>query len=71
MFVSLSQSGEMCAMKEVTLFSDDAKSLESAKQLMQVHCSLLNLVKLTGKQFIFVRCNTIFSSLEFNTAFKI
>lgn len=30
-----SQSGEMCAMKEVTLFSDDAKSLESAKQLMQ------------------------------------
>ncbi|XP_071723998.1 mitogen-activated protein kinase kinase kinase YODA-like [Rutidosis leptorrhynchoides] len=30
-----SQSGEMCAMKEVTLFSDDAKSKESAKQLMQ------------------------------------
>lgn len=27
----------MCAMKEVTLFSDDAKSKESAKQLMQVH----------------------------------
>lgn len=26
----------MCAMKEVTLFSDDAKSKESAKQLMQV-----------------------------------
>ena len=45
MFVSLSQSGEMCAMKEVTLFSDDAKSLESAKQLMQVYCSLLNLAK--------------------------
>ncbi|CAI0546591.1 unnamed protein product [Linum tenue] len=31
-----SESGEMCAMKEVTLFSDDAKSRESAKQLMQV-----------------------------------
>ncbi|XP_058076068.1 mitogen-activated protein kinase kinase kinase YODA-like isoform X2 [Magnolia sinica] len=30
-----SESGEMCAMKEVTLFSDDAKSKESAKQLMQ------------------------------------
>ncbi|KAF5743520.1 hypothetical protein HS088_TW08G00104 [Tripterygium wilfordii] len=30
-----SDSGEMCAMKEVTLFSDDAKSKESAKQLMQ------------------------------------
>ncbi|XP_027357727.1 mitogen-activated protein kinase kinase kinase YODA-like [Abrus precatorius] len=29
------ESGEMCAMKEVTLFSDDAKSKESAKQLMQ------------------------------------
>ncbi|RWR72213.1 Protein kinase domain-containing protein [Cinnamomum micranthum f. kanehirae] len=30
-----SESGEMCAMKEVTLFPDDAKSRESAKQLMQ------------------------------------
>ncbi|KAM7272397.1 hypothetical protein ACFE04_027060 [Oxalis oulophora] len=30
-----SESGEMCAMKEVTLFADDAKSKESAKQLMQ------------------------------------
>lgn len=30
-----SESGEMCAMKEVSLFSDDAKSKESAKQLMQ------------------------------------
>lgn len=34
-FESVSESGEMCAMKEVTLFSDDAKSKESAKQLMQ------------------------------------
>lgn len=31
-----SESGEMCAMKEVTLFSDDAKSEESAQQLGQV-----------------------------------
>ncbi|XP_022720417.1 mitogen-activated protein kinase kinase kinase YODA-like isoform X1 [Durio zibethinus] len=30
-----SESGEMCAMKEVTLFSDDAKSKESAQQLGQ------------------------------------
>ncbi|XVF53568.1 hypothetical protein PTKIN_Ptkin05aG0109000 [Pterospermum kingtungense] len=30
-----SESGEMCAMKEVTLFADDAKSKESTKQLMQ------------------------------------
>ncbi|KAL8207816.1 hypothetical protein R6Q57_007228 [Mikania cordata] len=30
-----SESGEMCAMKEVTLFSDDAKSIESAQQLGQ------------------------------------
>ncbi|KAH9677702.1 mitogen-activated protein kinase kinase kinase YODA [Citrus sinensis] len=34
-----SDSGEMCAMKEVTLF-DDAKSKESAKQLMQVEDKL-------------------------------
>lgn len=31
-----SECGEMCAMKEVTLFFDDAKSKESAKQLGQV-----------------------------------
>ena len=31
----------MCAMKEVTLFSDDAKSKESAKQLGQVSLSVL------------------------------
>lgn len=30
-----SETGEMCAMKEVTLFTDDAKSRESAKQLAQ------------------------------------
>ncbi|TKY70954.1 Mitogen-activated protein kinase kinase kinase YODA [Spatholobus suberectus] len=30
-----SESGEMCAMKEVILFSDDAKSRESAQQLGQ------------------------------------
>lgn len=33
-----SDTGEMCAMKEVTLFSDDPKSKESAKQLQQVIC---------------------------------
>jgi len=32
----LSESGEMCAMKEVTLCSDDPKSRESAQQLGQV-----------------------------------
>lgn len=37
MFVSFSESGEMCAVKEVTLFSDDPKSMESAKQFMQVN----------------------------------
>ncbi|XP_074327509.1 mitogen-activated protein kinase kinase kinase YODA-like [Apium graveolens] len=30
-----SENGEMCAMKEVPLFSDDAKSQESAQQLKQ------------------------------------
>lgn len=31
-----SESGEMCAVKEVTLFSDDVKSKESTQQLGQV-----------------------------------
>ncbi|XP_072984656.1 mitogen-activated protein kinase kinase kinase YODA-like [Typha latifolia] len=39
-----SESGEMCAMKEVTLFSDDAKSKESAKQLEQ-EISLLSCLR--------------------------
>ncbi|KAM0949501.1 putative mitogen-activated protein kinase kinase kinase STE-STE11 family [Dioscorea sansibarensis] len=39
-----SDSGEMCAMKEVTLFSDDAKSRESAKQLGQ-EISLLSRLR--------------------------
>ncbi|XP_072955992.1 mitogen-activated protein kinase kinase kinase YODA isoform X1 [Typha angustifolia] len=38
-----SESGEMCAMKEVTLFLDDAKSKESAKQLGQEICLLSRL----------------------------
>nr|DAD47333.1 TPA_asm: hypothetical protein HUJ06_017270 [Nelumbo nucifera] len=52
-----SESGEMCAMKEVTLFSDDAKSRESAKQLMQ-EISLLsrlrhpNIVQYYGTEMI-------------------
>ncbi|KAK7318221.1 hypothetical protein RJT34_02920 [Clitoria ternatea] len=33
--VCIKESGEMCAMKEVTLFSDDAKSRECAQQLAQ------------------------------------
>lgn len=37
MFLFFSESGEMCAVKEVTLFSDDPKSMESAKQFMQVN----------------------------------
>ena len=37
--LSCSESGEMCAMKEVTLFSDDPKSKESVKQLAQVSYS--------------------------------
>ena len=36
--IYFSDRGEMCAMKEVTLFSDDPKSKESAKQLCQVCC---------------------------------
>lgn len=39
-----SESGDMCAMKEVTLFSDDAKSKESAKQLGQ-EISLLSRLR--------------------------
>ena len=34
----------MCAMKEVTLFSDDPKSKESAKQLQQVIVALIVLL---------------------------
>ncbi|XP_057446156.1 mitogen-activated protein kinase kinase kinase YODA-like [Lotus japonicus] len=51
------ESGEMCAMKEVTLFSDDAKSKESAKQLMQ-EISLLsrlqhpNIVQYYGSETV-------------------
>lgn len=38
-----SDSGETCAMKEVTLFSDDAKSRESEKQLVQVSSLVLEI----------------------------
>ena len=46
--ITISDSGEMCAMKEVTLFLDDPKSKESAKQLRQVcyfRCILHHLQK--------------------------
>lgn len=52
-----SESGEMCAMKEVTLFSDDAKSRESAQQLGQ-EVSLLsrlqhpNIVQYYGSETV-------------------
>lgn len=36
LFCLYSESGEMCAMKEVVLFLDDAQSKECAKQLRQV-----------------------------------
>lgn len=47
-----SDSGEMCAMKEVTLFMDDAKSKESAKQLGQEISLLSRLRHLNIVQYL-------------------
>ncbi|XP_020215984.1 mitogen-activated protein kinase kinase kinase YODA [Cajanus cajan] len=52
-----SDSGEMCAMKEVTLFADDAKSRESAKQLGQEiallsHLRHPNIVQYYGSETV-------------------
>ncbi|KAI4330766.1 hypothetical protein MLD38_029020 [Melastoma candidum] len=53
-----SENGEMCAMKEVTLFSYDAKSKESAKQLIQQEINLLsqlqhpNIVQYYGSETV-------------------
>lgn len=52
-----SETGEMCAMKEVTLFSDDSKSKESALQLRQ-EVTLLsrlthpNIVRYFGSEMV-------------------
>ncbi|GLT35922.1 hypothetical protein SLA2020_103350 [Shorea laevis] len=52
-----SESGEMCAMKEVALVSDDAKSKESARQLMQEIAMLSrlrhpNIVQYYGSEMV-------------------
>ncbi|KAK1374371.1 Mitogen-activated protein kinase kinase kinase YODA [Heracleum sosnowskyi] len=52
-----SENGGMCAMKEVTLFSDDAKSQESAQQLKQEiallsHLRHPNIVQYFGSEIV-------------------
>eukprot|EP01018_Ginkgo_biloba_P011951 Gb_15399 [translate_table: standard] len=60
-----SESGEMCAMKEVTLFSDDPKSKESVRQLAQEiavlsHLSHPNIVQYYGSETIALKARMLF-----------
>jgi hypothetical protein len=57
----------MCAMKEVTLFSDDAKSKESAKQLMQVSWLRINNEVSCDNKIKFVACRQFFYCYYYST----
>ncbi|XP_057857223.1 mitogen-activated protein kinase kinase kinase YODA [Cryptomeria japonica] len=61
------ESGEMCAMKEVTLFSDDSKSKDSVKQLgqeiaMLSHLRHPNIVQYYGSEMV---DDTLYIYLEY------
>lgn len=74
-FFIFSESGEMCAMKEVTLFSDDPKSRESAQQLGQVSALLFLKGKFNkfavAKWKVFIENIKIFFSFLFCACGKI
>ncbi|KAH9321731.1 hypothetical protein KI387_016370, partial [Taxus chinensis] len=62
-----SENGEMCAMKEVTLFSDDSKSRDSVKQLgqeiaMLSHLRHPNIVQYYGSETV---DDTLYIYLEY------
>lgn len=60
----------MCAMKEVTLFADDAKSKESAKQLGQVSLLAISFVDAyflrSVKPFFLLLFWSLYFSFKFN-----